>query len=125
MAFPCPAAGSLDPMDHFLSFDVSLTIPKNYIKYYIHVFSPITAYIRGFDPYNRVHWDVCINPNTFGVFLDLDLTHSTPDLPYALRSHENSRVCTRVSASFPHIDSPIRRKSLDICVGHSAHRDGL
>ena len=29
MAFPYPAADSLDPMDHFLSFDVSLTIPKN------------------------------------------------------------------------------------------------
>ena len=27
MAFPCPAADSLDPMDHFLSFDVSLIIP--------------------------------------------------------------------------------------------------
>ena len=26
------------------------------------------------------------NPNPFGVFLDMDLTHSTPGLPYALRS---------------------------------------
>ena len=24
-----PSADSLDPLDHFLSFDVSLTIPKN------------------------------------------------------------------------------------------------
>ena len=49
-------------------------------------FSPITAYIRGFDSYNRVHRDVCISPNYFGVFLDLDLIHSTPGLPYALKS---------------------------------------
>ena len=49
-------------------------------------FSPITAYIREFDSYNRVHWDVCISPNPFGVFLDLDSTHSTLGLPYALRS---------------------------------------
>ena len=28
MAFPCPVAESLDPMDHILSFDVSLIIPK-------------------------------------------------------------------------------------------------
>ena len=26
------------------------------------------------------------NPNTFGVFLDMDLNHLTPGLPYALRS---------------------------------------
>ena len=26
------------------------------------------------------------NPNPFGVFLDMDLTHSTLGLPYALRS---------------------------------------
>ena len=34
MAFPCPAADSLAPMDYFLSFDVSLIIPKNIIKAY-------------------------------------------------------------------------------------------
>ena len=49
-------------------------------------FSPITVYIHVFDSYNRIHRDVCISPNPFGVFLDLDLTHSTPGLPYALRS---------------------------------------
>ena len=49
-------------------------------------FSPITTYIRGFVSYNRIHRDVYINPNPFGVFLDLDPTHSTPGLPYALRS---------------------------------------
>ena len=49
-------------------------------------FSPITAYIRGFDPYSRVHRDVCINPNPFGLFLDLDPIHMTPGLPYTLRS---------------------------------------
>ena len=49
-------------------------------------FYPITTYIRRFDSYNRVHRDVCISPNPFGVFLDLDPTHLTPGLPYALRS---------------------------------------
>ena len=49
-------------------------------------FTPITAYIRGYIPDNRVHRDVYINPNPFGVFLDLDPTHSTLGLPYALRS---------------------------------------
>ena len=49
-------------------------------------FSPITMYIRGFDSYNRIHRDVCISPNPFGVFLDMDLTHLTPGIPYALRS---------------------------------------
>ena len=52
-----------------------------YVAFYL-----ITTYIRGFDPYNRVHRDVCINANPFGVFLELDPTHSTPGLPYALRS---------------------------------------
>ena len=36
--------------------------------------TPITAYIE------CVH-----NPNPFGVFLDMDPTHLTPGLPYALR----------------------------------------
>ena len=49
-------------------------------------FTPITAYIRGYIIDNHVHRDVYINPNPFGVFLDLDPTHSTPGLPYALRS---------------------------------------
>ena len=49
-------------------------------------FYPINVDIRGFDSYNRVHQDVCISPNPFGVFLDLDPTHLTPGLPYALRS---------------------------------------
>ena len=26
---PCPSANSLDPMDHFCTFDVSKIIPKN------------------------------------------------------------------------------------------------
>ena len=49
-------------------------------------FSPITAYIREFDPYIRVHRDVCISPNPFLFFLDMDPTHLIPGLPYALRS---------------------------------------
>ena len=49
-------------------------------------FNPIAAYIRGYIPDNRVHRDVCIIQILFGVFLDLDPTHSTLGLPYALRS---------------------------------------
>ena len=49
-------------------------------------FSSITAYIREFDPYIRVHQDVRISLNPFGVFLNMDPTHLTPGLPYALRS---------------------------------------
>ena len=49
-------------------------------------FNPITAYIRGFDPYNRIHRDVCI----IQILLEFSLTWicliSTLGLPYALRS---------------------------------------
>ena len=51
-------------------------------------FSLITMYICGFDLYNRVHRDVCIVQILFGVILDMDPTHLTPGLPYALRSLE-------------------------------------
>ena len=60
MAFPCPAADSLDPMDHILSFDVSLIIPKTIWKMIYVDFYLITAYIRGFDSYICVHRDMCI-----------------------------------------------------------------
>ena len=60
--------------------------PQNYINYDI----------RGFFPDNRVHTQVwplysrtsgCVHSlNPFGAFLDLDPTHATPGLPYALRS---------------------------------------
>ena len=60
MAFPYPVADTLDPMDHLLSFDVSLIIPKTIWKIIYTDFYPITAYICGFDPYNHVHRDVCI-----------------------------------------------------------------
>ena len=33
MAFPFPSADFLDPWDHFLTFDVSYTIPKNMLKF--------------------------------------------------------------------------------------------
>ena len=50
-------------MDHFLSFDVSLTIPKNIRKMIYAAFSPITAYIRRYSLYSRVHRDVYIIQN--------------------------------------------------------------
>ena len=47
---PYPFADSLDPMEHFCSFDVSKIIPKN-MSYLIYTtFKPILAYIHGFDP---------------------------------------------------------------------------
>ena len=70
MAFPYPYADSLDPLDHFLSFDVSLIIPKNTWKMLYTDFNPITTYIHGFDPYNHVHWDVCI----IQILLEFSLT---------------------------------------------------
>ena len=78
----CPSADSLDSMDHFCTFDVSKIIPKN-MHYFLHAtFKPIL----GYDPQTRVHWDVCKRPNIFGVFLNVDLSHLSLGLPYALRS---------------------------------------
>ena len=43
-------ADSLDPMDHFCTFDVSNIIPKN-MHYLLYTnFKPILMYIRGYDP---------------------------------------------------------------------------
>ena len=82
---PYPSADSLDPMDHFCTFYVSRIIPKN-MHYLLYVnFKHILAYIRGYDPQTRVHRDVCKRPNSFGVFLDVDLSHLSLGLPYALR----------------------------------------
>ena len=50
MAFPIPPAGSLDPNDHFCSFDVSKIIPENMQNFLYITFKPFLAYIRGFDP---------------------------------------------------------------------------
>ena len=86
MAFPYPATDSLAPMEYFLSFDVSLIIPKNIRKMIYVAFTPITVYIRRYIPNNRVHRDVCIIQILFIVFLDMDPSHSIPGLPYALRS---------------------------------------
>ena len=47
---PCPSKNSLDPMDHFCTFDVSKIIPKN-MHYLLYTnFKPILMYIRGYDP---------------------------------------------------------------------------
>ena len=47
---PCPSAESLDPMDHFCSFDVSKIIPKSMQKLPYATFKPFLVYIHGFDP---------------------------------------------------------------------------
>ena len=81
MAFPYPAADSLFPMDHLLSFDVSLTIPKNIRKMIYAAFSPITAYIRGYSLYSRVHRDVCIIQNCWTIpCLESDSYDSWPSI---------------------------------------------
>ena len=83
---PRPYADSLYPMDHFCTFDVSNIIPKN-MHYFLYVtFKPILAYVRGYDPQTRVHRDVCKRTNSFRFFLDVDLSHLSLGLPYALRS---------------------------------------
>ena len=67
---PLPATDSIDPMDHFLSFDVSLIIPKNIWKMIYASFKPISTYMCGFDPYNCVHRGVCI----IQILLEFSLT---------------------------------------------------
>ena len=49
-------------------------------------FKPILAYIHRYEPQTRVHRDVHKRPNSFGVFLDVDLSHLSFGLPYDLRS---------------------------------------
>ena len=41
--------------------------------------------VRGFNGQTRVHRDVCKRPNSFGVFLDVDPSHLSLSLTYALR----------------------------------------
>ena len=69
MSFHYPSADSLDPMDHFCTFDVSKIIPKNmhYLPYA--TFKPILAYVHWYDPKTYVHQDVYKRPNNFGVLL--------------------------------------------------------
>ena len=70
----------------FCTFDVLNIIPKN-MHYFLYMnFKPILVYIRGYDPQTRVHRDVCKRPNSFGVFLDVEPSHLSLGLPYALRS---------------------------------------
>ena len=42
---PCPSTDSLDPMDHFCTFDVSKIIPKNTYYLLYAAFNPFLAYI--------------------------------------------------------------------------------
>ena len=81
---PYPSVEYLDPMDHFCTFDVSKIIPKNMHYFLYMTFKPILTYIRRFDPQTCVHLDVCKRPNSFGVFLDVDPSHLSLSLPYAL-----------------------------------------
>ena len=83
---PYPSANSLDPMEYFCTFNVSKIIPKNMHYLLYATFKPILAYICGYDPQTRIHRDACKRPNSFGVFLDVELSHLSLGLPYALRS---------------------------------------
>ena len=47
---PCPSTDSLDPMDHFCTFEVSNIIPKNMHDLLYVTFKAILTYICGFDP---------------------------------------------------------------------------
>ena len=77
----CPSTDSFDPMDHFCTFDVSKIIPKNMHYFPYMTFKPILAYIRGYDHQTCVYRDVRKNPNSFGVFLDVDASHLSLGLP--------------------------------------------
>ena len=83
---PYPSADSLDPMDHFCTFDVSNIIPKktHYLLYA--TFNHFRTYTHGYNPHTRIHRDVCKRTNSFGFFFDVDLSHLSLGLPYALRS---------------------------------------
>ena len=64
-----------------LSFDVSLTIPKNIRKMIYAAFSLITAYIHGYSLYSHVHRDVCIIQNYWTVpCLESDSYDSWPSI---------------------------------------------
>ena len=82
---PCPSVDSLDSMNHFCTFDVSNIIPKNMHYFLYATFKPILVYICGYDPQTHVHLDVYKRTNSFGVFLDVDPSHLSLGLPYALR----------------------------------------
>ena len=47
---PCPSTDSLDPMDHFCTFDVSKIIPKNTYYLLYTTFNPFLVYIREYYP---------------------------------------------------------------------------
>ena len=47
---PCPSVDSLDPMDHFCTFDVSKIIPKNTHYFLYATFKPFLSYTRGYNP---------------------------------------------------------------------------
>ena len=47
---PCLSTDSLDPMDYFCTFDVSMIIPKNTCYFPYTTFKPILTYLHGYDP---------------------------------------------------------------------------
>ena len=83
MAFPCPSTDSLDPMDLFYTFDVSKVIPKN-THYLLYVtFNPFLTYITP----KPAYIGMCAKGEiVLEFFFDVDLSHLSLGLPYALRS---------------------------------------
>ena len=82
---PCPSPDSLDPMDHFYTFDVSKIIPKTCLNCYMQLLNPFSRIYVGLTP-KTTYIRMCAKGQFFfGVFLDVDLTHLSPNLPYALR----------------------------------------
>ena len=70
------------PHGPILYFYVSNFIPKNTCLLLHMPFNPILAYIHGYWPQTHIHRDVCISPNSFGVFLDVFSNHLSLGLPY-------------------------------------------
>ena len=74
---PCPSVDSLDPMDWYYTLMFPTSSLKNTFLWLYMTFNPILASIHDFWPQTRIHQDVCINPNIFGVFLHVCLNHLT------------------------------------------------
>ena len=83
---PCPSADSLDPMDHFCTFDVSKIIPKNMQNCHTRLLNPFLRIYVGLTPKTAYIGMCAKGQKYFVVFLDVDPTHLSPGLPYALRS---------------------------------------
>ena len=84
MAFPIPLQTLWTPWTIIVPFMFPISSLKNMHYLLYMTFKPILTYIRGYDPKTHVHRDVRKRTNSFGVFLDVDPSHLSLGLPYAL-----------------------------------------